>query len=92
MPHRPKETAYWRDFGANIIRAELSGHTNTDHAAALQQNSRTFADISQQFVERADSLVFRTFYENEMLDGQLVCRGCVWSAYALADLKSSTDC
>ena len=80
VPHRGAEAAYWSSFGANVIKVALFGHVNANYVAALQQNSRAFADISRQFVERGASLKIRTFYETKMLDNQLVCRcdACVW--------------
>lgn len=39
---------------------------------ALKKNSQIFADISQQFIERAKPLKIRTFYETEKLHGHLV--------------------
>ena len=95
VPHRGAESAYWATFGANVIKVAFLGRTNTNFVAALQRNSRTFADISQQFVERGASLMIRTFYETEMLYNQLVCRcgACVWLACnASAELEVPLDC
>jgi hypothetical protein len=93
VPHRGTETTYWANFVVNIIKVTLLGRTNTNFAAALQQNPRMFADISQQFVERADSLKIKTFYETETLDNQLVCRRWICLVcYTLAKLKPPTDC
>ena len=94
VPHRGAETAYWANFGANVIKVAFFGRTNTNFVAALQRNSRTFADISQQFVERGASLMIRTFYETETLYNQLVCRcdTCAPLAYdAFAELESPVD-
>lgn len=83
VPHRGAQAAYWANFAAKVIKVALLGGTNTNFVAALQQNSRTFADISQQFIERGASLGIRTFYETEMLYNQLVCRLCVFLARLL---------
>jgi len=74
VPHRGADTAYWANFGTNVIKAALFVRVHANFIAALRQNSKAFADISQQFVERGASLRIRTFYETEMLDNQLVRR------------------
>jgi hypothetical protein len=51
---------------------QLGFGTNPNFVTALQRNSRTFAHISEQFIERGDKLKIRTFYETEKLYGQLV--------------------
>ena len=76
VPHRGAEGSYWANFVTNVIKVALFGRTNTNFVAALQENSKTFADISQQFVERAASVRIRTFYETEMFHNHLVCRYC----------------
>ena len=74
VPHRGAEGTYWANFVTNVIKVALLGHTNTDFVAALQENSKTFADISQQFVERAVSVRILTFYETETFHNNLLCR------------------
>lgn len=77
VPHRGADAAYWADFAANLLKITQWGFgTNTSFVAALKRNSRTLADISQQFVERATRLEIRTFFETEKLYNQLVCRVC----------------
>lgn len=74
VPHRGSDIAYWANFAASILEVFALGRTNKRFISALKQNSKTFADISRQFIERAASLEIRTFYETEMmLYNQLVC-------------------
>jgi hypothetical protein len=73
VPHRGTDLAYWATFASRIIQAmQLDFGTNPHFVTDLQKNSRTFADISKQFIERGDMLKIRTFYETEKLYGQLV--------------------
>lgn len=75
VPHHGSDSAYWANSAANFVKlAQLAGSgANTNFIAALQRKSEVFADISQQFVERAAPLTIRTFYETERLYGVLVC-------------------
>jgi hypothetical protein len=72
VPHRGSDAAYWGSFAANLLRVPTFGRTNTSFITALQRNSGTFADISQQFIERGSSLQIKTFYETAMIFNQLV--------------------
>jgi hypothetical protein len=75
VPHRGSDIAYWGNFAANLLKiTQLGFGTNTSFVEALKRNSATFADISQQFIERGANLPIRTFYETERLWNQLVCR------------------
>lgn len=72
VPHRGADAAYWATFGATLLRfGQLGFGTNTAYVSALQRNSKTFADISRQFVERAVQLKIRTIFETEKMSGQL---------------------
>lgn len=51
---------------------QLGWGTNTNFVEALKRNSPTFSDISRQFVERADPLTIRTFFETERWANQVV--------------------
>lgn len=74
VPHRGADSAYWANSAANFVKfAQLGSGANTNFVAALQRKSETFADISQQFIERGALLTIRTFYETERLYGVLVC-------------------
>ncbi|MCJ1472951.1 hypothetical protein MMC13_001600, partial [Lambiella insularis] len=73
VPHRGSNIAFWGSFGANLLHhAQLGFGTNRNFVEALQKNSRTFADISQQFVERGENLIIRTFFETEMMGNRLI--------------------
>lgn len=73
VPHQGSDLAYWSTFAARLLHAgQLGLGINTAFVAALKNNSQTFADISQQFIERATPLKIRTFYETEKLYGHLV--------------------
>jgi hypothetical protein len=75
VPHRGSDVAYWGNFAANLLKiTQLGFSTNTSFVEALKRNSETFADISQQFIERGANLPIRTFYETEKLLNLLVCR------------------
>ena len=73
VPHRGSDLAYWSTFAARLLNTvQLGFGTNTSFVEALKRNSKTFADISQSFIERAEHLKIRTFYETEKLYGNLV--------------------
>jgi hypothetical protein len=73
VPHRGADLAYWATFASMILQTmQLGLGTNPNFVTDLQRNSRTFSDISKQFIERGDKLKIRTFYETEKLHGQLV--------------------
>lgn len=72
-PHRGSDAAYWASFVATLLKyGQLGFGTNSTYIAALQRNSQTFADISEQFIERAVELKIRTFYETEKMFNVLV--------------------
>jgi hypothetical protein len=72
-PHRGADLAYWATFASRILQTiQLGLGTNPNFVMALQKNSPTFAQISEQFIERGDKLKIRTFYETERLYGHLV--------------------
>jgi hypothetical protein len=73
VPHRGADLAFWLNFAANLVKVPSFGGTNTTFVAVLQSNSRTFADISQRFIERGACLEIRTFYETMKTCNQLVC-------------------
>ena len=73
-PHRGSDAAYWGTYVANVLKVlQLGRGTNTSFISALKRNSPEFANISQQWIERAAPLKIRTFYETERLLGELVC-------------------
>ena len=73
---------------ANVIKVALLDPTNANFVAALQENSKALAAISQQFVERVASLRIRTFYETEKFHNHLVCICFVrLASLPLADLS-----
>jgi hypothetical protein len=70
VPHRGADAAYWAWFAANLLKiTQLGFGTNTNFVAALKT---TFAEISEQFIERAVQLEIRTFFETKKLGNQLV--------------------
>src|SRR5436305_4388400 len=71
VPHRGADLASSASFATNLINL-LGINTNQSFVTALQRNSKTFMDISEQFIERAARLQIRTFYETEKLYHQLV--------------------
>ena len=74
VPHRGSDVAYWGAFAANLLKImQLGFGTNTRSVKDLERNSATFANISQQFIERGANLPIRTFYETEKLLNQVVC-------------------
>jgi hypothetical protein len=73
VPHRGSDIAYWAGFAANVLQfGQLGLGTNPAYVKALQRNSPTFAKISTQFVDRAERLSIRTFYETERMGNQVV--------------------
>ncbi|RDW56552.1 hypothetical protein BP6252_14102 [Coleophoma cylindrospora] len=72
-PHRGSDAAYWATYAAKIFKILQAGRgTNTSFVSALQKNSPEFANISQQWIERALQLIIRTFYKTERLLGELI--------------------
>jgi hypothetical protein len=72
-PHRGSDVAWWASFPAKLLKAaQLGTGTNTAHLKALTKRSEEFSCISQQWVERSQNLVIRTFFETDMLHGILV--------------------
>jgi hypothetical protein len=72
-PHRGSDVAYWASFVTTLLKyGQLGFGTNSTYIAALQRNSQTFKDISEQFTEQAVELKIRTFYETEKMFNQLV--------------------
>jgi hypothetical protein len=72
-PHCGSNAAYWATYAANVLKVlQLGRGTNTSFVSALQRNSTEFANISQQWIERAAPLKIRTFFETERLLGELV--------------------
>jgi hypothetical protein len=73
VPHRGSDIAYWAGFAANILQfGQLGLGTNSAYVKALERNSPTFANISTQFVDRAERLSIRTFYETERMGTKVV--------------------
>lgn len=78
-PHRGSDLAWWATFAAEILKAGQLGlgrGTNTAYVEALKKNSAEFSHISQQWIERSETLQIRTFYETEKLSGILVSCFC----------------
>ncbi|KAL8654315.1 MAG: hypothetical protein Q9226_003490 [Calogaya cf. arnoldii] len=68
-PHRGSDVAYWMGFVARAFQtAQLGTGTNSKLLEALEKNSSTLSNISQEFVERGAGLKIRTFYETEKMD------------------------
>jgi hypothetical protein len=73
VPHRGADIAYWGLFDANLVKTvQLGFGTNTRFLEDLRSNSKSFADISEQFIARSSKLRIRTFYETEKLLNRLV--------------------
>lgn len=73
VPHYGADLARWASLVANILQVgQLGWGTNTYFVEALKRNSPTFSDISRRFVERAEPLTIRTFFETERWGIQVV--------------------
>lgn len=73
-PHRGSDLAYWATFAATLANVvQLGRNTNTTYVKGLKENSKEFAHIAQQWIERGSKLQIRTFYETERYNGMLVC-------------------
>ncbi|KAL8846162.1 MAG: hypothetical protein Q9221_008730 [Calogaya cf. arnoldii] len=73
VPHRGADSARWASLVANILQVgQLGWGTNTNFVEALKRNSPIFSDISRQFVERAEQLTIRTFFETERWGNQVI--------------------
>ncbi|PVH98023.1 hypothetical protein DM02DRAFT_616112, partial [Periconia macrospinosa] len=72
-PHRGSDAAYWASYAARVLKTiQLGRGTNDKFVSDLRRNSKAFAEISEQWVERAAPLRIRTFYETELLYGEHV--------------------
>ena len=68
-PHRGANAAAWAKFAAYALRAlQMGTATNKSLVSDLRKNSKTLAQISQQFVERGSTLRIKTFYEGNKTD------------------------
>ena len=68
-PHRGANAAAWANFAAQALRAlQMGTATNKSLVSDLRKNSKTLAQISQQFVERGSTLRIKTFYEGNKID------------------------
>ena len=68
-PHRGANVASWAKFAAQALRAlQMGTATNKSLLSDLRKNSKTLAQISQQFVERGSTLRIKTFYEGNKMD------------------------
>jgi hypothetical protein len=74
VPHRGSDSAYWAYFAARLLEfGQLGFGTNSTYVSALRRNSKTFADISQQFIDRGSMFhTIRTYYETEKMGNRLV--------------------
>lgn len=73
VPHRGADIAYWASLPANIIKyGSLGFRGSTDFLNSLEKNSESWRTISKQFVERAESLQIRTFFETKKIGNVLV--------------------
>ncbi|KAI9795942.1 MAG: hypothetical protein M1833_006590 [Piccolia ochrophora] len=73
VPHRGSDIAFWVNYPAKLLDHGLLGlGGNTAYIDALKTNSSTWRAISKQFVERAEPLEIRTFYETERLGNVLI--------------------
>lgn len=74
VPHRGSDSAYWGYFAARLLEfGQLGFGTNSTYVSALRRNSTTFANISQQFIDRGSMLyTIRTYYETERMGNQWV--------------------
>lgn len=72
-PHRGSDAAYWAAYVTRVLSViQLGRGTNQAFVSALKPNSETFSNISEQWIERADQLRIRSFYETLRLHGELV--------------------
>lgn len=73
VPHRGADMAYWANLPAKLLEYGLMGYGgNNAFLGALEKNSHTWPEISRQFVQRAEGLKIRTFFESQRFHGQLV--------------------
>ena len=75
VPHRGSDLAFWYNLVTKLSKlAQLDFAGNANFVAALESNSKVFADISTQSIDRlqSPSIDIRTFYESDRLGNQLV--------------------
>lgn len=76
-PHRGADVAWWATFAAGVLKTvQLGRGTNTAYIEQLKRNSAEFSHIPQQWIERSEAVLIRTFYETERLSGTLVGNFC----------------
>ena len=84
MPHRGSDSEWWAGFAANLLNnASIGTSTKIALLSDLEKGSTTLANVSQQFVDRAQNMIIYTFYETEMLHGVMVCSCVGWPATSL---------
>jgi hypothetical protein len=94
VPHRGSDCAYWAYFAARLLEfGQLGFRTNSNYVSALRRNSKTFADISQQFIDRGSMFhTIRTYYETEKMGNRLVSSPLTSSALFCLTDSATADC
>lgn len=65
--------AYWASLPANLINyGSLGFGGSTEFLNSLKKNSEHWRTISKQFVERAEPVQIRTFFETKKIGNILV--------------------
>ena len=63
-PHHGADAASYGNFAARALKAiQMGTATNRNLISDLKKNSPALWQITQQFVERASTLMIKTFYE-----------------------------
>lgn len=80
VPHRGADIAYWGLFAQRLLHYNhLTLRGIGEFLKGVQTNSKIFAAVSQQFVERAQQLQILTLVESEHVGNQFVSISVTWT-------------
>ena len=73
VPHHDSGLADWAKMSTDVVRwVSLGFAGNTNFVNVLKKSSKDWLYLSDNFVERADSLFIRSFYETEKYGNAIV--------------------
>ncbi|KAH6634743.1 hypothetical protein B0J18DRAFT_406351 [Chaetomium sp. MPI-SDFR-AT-0129] len=73
VPHRGSGLADWAKVAADVAKGLSLGFAGNNHfIGLLKENSKDWVKLSDSFVERADNLFIRSFYETDKYGNVIV--------------------
>jgi len=78
VPHRGSGLADWAKLSTDVVRwLSLGLAGNVNFVSILKKSSKDWVWLSDSFVERAESLFIRSFYETKKYGNVIVSGICV---------------